>query len=165
MRQSVKVRSTSSPAPSSSSGSAASDSNTSPSGSTTGCGTGATGSHMKFISTGGGPPWRYSSQKDWFGASTNSHGLNKVQMRAGKLGTGGLTGSFRRRFLTQLREDIWPPSAWGVGHDLTQKGHWYPSRGGGGRHGFGAPPEAISCAKGFWGRMGMASSLSLSFQG
>lgn len=161
MDHSFKVRSTSSLALPLTSESAVSSSQSHrfPACATTGCGP------RKLISTGGRPPWRYSSQKTWLGASrcvpqsvqtggsASSHGPGRVQTGAVEIGggrgrlTSGASRCWRRRLLRQLREDMWPPRDCTEGHQLPQKWHLWPTRGcsgGGSRHGFGAPPlEAI----------------------
>lgn len=78
---------------------------------------------MKSISTGRGPPRRYSSQKARLGASTSSHDPKRVESGTEEAGWGRLTGVFRWRLLRQLCEDMWPPRAWCVTHLLRQKGH------------------------------------------
>ena len=109
MNQSLKVRSTASPALSLSCGCAAFS--------------GARSRPMKSISTGRGPPRRYSSQKARLGASTSSHDPKRVESGTEEAGWGRLTGVFRWRLLRQLCEDMWPPRAWCVTHLLRQKGH------------------------------------------
>ena len=92
--QSLIVRSTASPALSLSCGSAASS--------------GAGNRPMKSISTGRGPPRRYSSQKARLGASTSSHDPKRVESGTEEASWGRLTGMFRWRLLRQRYEYMWP---------------------------------------------------------